>query len=158
MAYNREACKRYFARNRDKLLEKRKRWVKMHPERRCAIVKKYMNSIKGRRQRLHWNDQIRQEVLRYYSQGTMACVKCGFSDVRALQMDHIKGNGAQERRSLTGSQRQGCGIWFWQRLRSAGFPSGYQILCANCNTIKRFENREFNQLAMPLQFKIEESA
>jgi hypothetical protein len=43
------------------------------------------------------------------------CIRCGFDDKRALQIDHIKGENK------------------------------YQLLCANCNWIKRVENNERNK-------------
>ena len=61
------------------------------------------------------------------------CVKCGFSDIRALQIDHIHGGGSQEVKRLgTVSMLK----------KVINEPSGYQLLCANCNWIKRVENNE----------------
>jgi hypothetical protein len=65
------------------------------------------------------------------------CKKCGYSDIRALQIDHINGGGTREIASL-GHRRVykkildelDCGV------------VNYQILCANCNWVKRSENRE----------------
>jgi len=64
------------------------------------------------------------------------CKRCGFSDSRALQIDHIAGNGYQERkRSLI--------TRYTQIINSVSPASlGYQLLCANCNWIKRVENEE----------------
>jgi len=61
------------------------------------------------------------------------CVRCGFADKRALQIDHIYGGGTIE---LKGS------CTHKQYLRIKAQPSLYQILCANCNWIKRVENNE----------------
>ncbi len=60
------------------------------------------------------------------------CAKCGYSDHRALQLDHIKGGGTKEYRAL------GKGVYH----RALAHPEDYQILCANCNLIKATENRE----------------
>lgn len=62
------------------------------------------------------------------------CVRCGFSDARALQIDHINGGGYQETKS--GSSR-GPTVRILK-----GETADYQLLCANCNWIKRFENNE----------------
>jgi hypothetical protein len=62
-----------------------------------------------------------------------ACAHCGFTDIRALQIDHRAGNGAQERKIM--SQRQ-----TYQRVFE--HTEDYQVLCANCNWIKRAENGE----------------
>ena len=60
---------------------------------------------------------------------------CNFSDIRALQIDHINNNGAEERKSLGGQNVSG---WrFYEYLIKNGLPDGYQTLCANCNMIKQ---------------------
>lgn len=67
------------------------------------------------------------------------CFRCGFSDIRALQIDHVNGGGTKEVRSL------GAGRMYRNILDkiSTGKPlKDYQILCANCNWIKRYENNE----------------
>src|SRR3990167_1754197 len=61
------------------------------------------------------------------------CVICGFNDARALQIDHINGGGAKENREL---RTQGI----YRRVLTG--VAGYQLLCANCNWIKRSENNE----------------
>jgi hypothetical protein len=62
------------------------------------------------------------------------CVGCGFSDIRALQIDHVAGNGAKERREI------GNGSRFLKKvIKSSG---EYQVLCANCNLIKKTTNGE----------------
>ena len=61
------------------------------------------------------------------------CIKCGFSDWRALQIDHINGNGAKDKiRNYTKD---------YNRIKEN--PEKYQLLCANCNWIKRYENHEY---------------
>ena len=61
------------------------------------------------------------------------CVKCGFDDIRALQIDHIFGGGTKEFRGKTAHGKL--------KLIKAS-PERYQLLCANCNWIKRYENGE----------------
>lgn len=66
------------------------------------------------------------------------CVKCGFCDIRALQIDHINGDGKEERSSNPGARK-----YYKEMLKNISEKkSKYQILCANCNWIKRFENNE----------------
>ena len=61
------------------------------------------------------------------------CRRCGYSDdVRALCLDHINGDGALDRRKYQGV------AWWYQVLKNPD-PTRYQLLCANCNTIKREE-------------------
>jgi len=67
------------------------------------------------------------------------CVQCNFSDTRALQIDHINGGGSRERK-----ERNYKGDFHRHVL--ASFMAGenkYQLLCANCNWIKRFDEGEY---------------
>lgn len=79
---------------------------------------------------------LRQETFKQYGQ---SCVECGFSDQRALQIDHIDNNGAEERKALGGQNFSGWRFYRW--LKEQGWPGGYQTLCANCNTIKHVESK-----------------
>ncbi len=75
------------------------------------------------------------EVISHYSQGTLKCAFCGFSDMRALTIDHIHNDGGAQRKLLYKS-----GHATYHYLIVNGFPSGFQVLCRNCNWIKEFEN------------------
>lgn len=66
------------------------------------------------------------------------CVKCGFSDKRALQIDHIKGGGRKERISYNTKEFHRIVL---KSLKNK--EDKYQLLCANCNWIKRYENKEW---------------
>ena len=67
------------------------------------------------------------------------CVKCGFSDSRALQIDHINGGGYTERKLYPTNPKK----YYSDILKSIkNNEEKYQLLCANCNWIKRFENNE----------------
>lgn len=63
------------------------------------------------------------------------CRKCGFDDVRALQFDHIEGGGAKARSKYTNNRYMYIDL-------INGTARGIQILCANCNWIKKAENNE----------------
>lgn len=67
------------------------------------------------------------------------CVKCGFSDIRALQIDHVRGGGNKEREEL-GSNRA-MYVKIIKEIED-GVVGNYQVLCANCNWIKKNENKE----------------
>lgn len=66
------------------------------------------------------------------------CKRCGFSDVRALQIDHVNGGGIRELKTL------GRNEYYHKVLEDS--EGLYQLLCANCNWIKRYEicNGEFD--------------
>lgn len=66
------------------------------------------------------------------------CVRCGFSDKRALQIDHINGGGSKERKERT-YKKQFHQVVIDSFIANEG---KYQLLCANCNWIKRFEKNE----------------
>lgn len=65
------------------------------------------------------------------------CCRCGFSDRRALQIDHILGNGCEERRNNSARK---LFYLIYHKIKEGS--SDYQLLCANCNVIKRSENGE----------------
>lgn len=70
------------------------------------------------------------------------CIACGFDDERALQIDHVNGGGLKARRKLKGKgYGDACYRHVLKSIRS-GNTREYQILCANCNWIKRHEKRE----------------
>lgn len=66
------------------------------------------------------------------------CCQCGFNDERALQIDHINGGGVKE------LKRYGNKTYYYSvvaRSIQAG-EHKYQLLCANCNWIKRHTHKE----------------
>jgi hypothetical protein len=63
------------------------------------------------------------------------CEQCGFADDRALQVDHIAGNG-RTARLVTGAATQR----FYRAVLA--HREDYALLCANCNQIKKFEQDE----------------
>lgn len=58
------------------------------------------------------------------------CVRCGFDDWRALQFDHVNGGG-----NRGGARGR---VHYLRRLIDA-VNGELQLLCANCNCIKRYE-------------------
>lgn len=84
----------------------------------------------------------RKHILKLYSDiykryGAI-CVRCGFADRRALQIDHINGGGTRHRKTFKNDYN------YYRFVRDA--PEGFfQILCANCNASKRHLNHELNQ-------------
>ena len=82
--------------------------------------------------------RIRTTVITYLGN---RCVKCGNSDIRVLCIDHVNGGGCQERKALT---YHGF-LWKLKKAidaRNETILSQYQLLCANCNAIKKFERDE----------------
>lgn len=81
------------------------------------------------------NARVKADVIAAYGG---KCVKCGFVDPRALQVDHVNGGGHRHLKALRVSK--GTSFYYW--LRKNGYPTEFQLLCANCNWIKRVENQE----------------
>ena len=79
------------------------------------------------------NRRVKLEVLRHYSRD-LKCARCGFNDVRALSIDHINGGGQRQVRSGVTM------LYHW--LRRNNYPADFQVLCMNCQFIKREENKE----------------
>jgi hypothetical protein len=92
------------------------------------------------------NRKIKEEVMRYYSP-ELKCLRCGFSDIRALSIDHLDGKGAEHRRKLSGLKRGGRIFYSW--FKKNNYPSGFQVLCMNCQFIKREENNEGKVIVSP---------
>jgi len=85
---------------------------------------------------------LKKEIMLHYSDGEIKCKKCGFTDIRALTIDHINGKGHLHRQSLLKGEKGGNNFYLW--LKRNSYPLGYQTLCMNCQFIKRFENEELN--------------
>lgn len=67
------------------------------------------------------------------------CLKCGISDSRVLQVDHVKGDGHVHRK-LPGFSNGSTNKYLRSIL--ADTTGGFQLLCANCNLIK-FHEEDF---------------
>lgn len=120
----------YYQRNKERLREYKKenmrRYRAANPERYAA------HSRKAKR-------KLRLTVEAVF--GT-ACVLCGFSDTRALTLDHILNNGAQERAEL--GER---GVYL--RAIKPEHRHEYRILCMNCQFIARHGAGRQNQHTGP---------
>jgi hypothetical protein len=77
-------------------------------------------------------DQERDAVFAAY--GGYKCVCCEETEVKFLTIDHIDDNGAAHRRSIGSG---GSRLYRW--LRKHNFPSGFQVMCLNCN-LGRYRN------------------
>jgi hypothetical protein len=64
------------------------------------------------------------------------CSRCSCDDPRVLEIDHVNGGGSKELR-----RGWGGGMSYYYRVLK-DTQNTYQLLCANCNKIKRVEERE----------------
>lgn len=72
-----------------------------------------------------YRDRIRKEVIEKYG-GKCKC--CGESNLVFLAIDHIDGGGGKHLKQI----KYQISIW----LRKNNYPSGFQVLCHNCNMAK----------------------
>lgn len=118
---------------------RKKNKVKMAEQTRAWCRK---NSSRNKELNVEERNRLKLDVFSHYAIEGIKCCRCGFSDIRALTIDHVKNNGADERRFLFGD-RTCAGTTFYRWLRKNGYPNnGYQVLCFNCNWIKKVENQE----------------
>lgn len=95
-----------------------------------------MNREYSRKYYKEYMRKIRMKALSMLSEGgEIKCRQCGVNDIRALQIDHIDGRGNSDRKT-----RQATRLHL-DIVRGRN-SSNVQILCANCNWIKRHENQE----------------
>ena len=123
--------------NRDEMLERARVQYRDNPELRQKRKLYYEKNKERDSEKLRQkNKDLRLEIIKVLGG---ECVRCGFcDDWRAFQIDHINGGGTKELTSTTTA----C---YYKKVTTS-FLSGekkYQLLCANCNQIKRYEKREF---------------
>jgi len=97
---------------------------------------KYRASIHNSYQRRY--KEVRRELLEILG---LKCSRCGCSDKRVLDVDHKEGKGNLERSKY---KRRGGSIRYYKYLleQIRRGSTKYQLLCANCNRIKRLERKE----------------
>lgn len=76
------------------------------------------------------NKEKKRQTFKRYG-GVCQC--CREAELDFLSLDHVKGDGAAERKLL---KFKATGISFYLYLRRKGYPAGYQVLCYNCNFSK----------------------
>lgn len=102
--------------------------------RRCSIAKckRYWHNSRTselRKQKARVA-ALREETFSHYGGSRCAC--CGETMAEFLTLDHINNDGAAERKQLSGRKDWG-GRDFYLILKKSNWPTGYQVLCRNCN-------------------------
>lgn len=87
-------------------------------------------------QRVAETDRKHKARLRIIADLGGKCRRCGFDDPRALQIDHVNGDGAIDRIEHPNSNS----ATFYRTVLAN--PGRYMLMCANCNWIKRAEEEE----------------
>ena len=75
--------------------------------------------------RCDYHAKLKLKVLATY--GGAVCIGCGETEICTLQVDHVAGGGNKHAKEIGGRGK----MYKW--LRDNNFPSGFRILCANCN-------------------------
>lgn len=104
-------------------ITKRKEYLKRH-----RTGETYKKILKYKQE---WRRELKERA--YESMGGK-CSRCGFDDPRALQVDHVSGGGSQDK---TQHNRE---LYYRNIIKNNN--GKYQLLCANCNWIKRWEKKE----------------
>lgn len=93
-------------------------------------IRKKRNYTKYRDKYLNYNRkrnaEHRLQVLTHYSKGKLICSCCGEKEYRFLTLEHLNGGGTKERKRIGPSNL--CLFLIKNCL-----PSGYDVLCYNCN-------------------------
>jgi hypothetical protein len=142
---NRSKARLYYETHREKIRAIAKQWDKDHPDivkaRHLRYRLKHPNyqreyvKHKSQLRRLQLFDILKQHV----------CIKCACSDKRALTFDHINGKGGQTNLKMFGTRSTRYEYYI---KHPDEFRREFQVLCANCNIIKKFENGEVGLYAI----------
>lgn len=120
-AHARITAKKYYDEHRDRVRELGRTWREKNREKILA---------QSRERRKEYRARVLQAL-------GGKCASCGISDERVLQIDHVNGGGNKE------YKREGNHDYSYYRRILEKNCEGYQLLCANCNWIKRYENGEW---------------
>ena len=92
--------------------------------------------------------EYREQVIRQYGS---RCTNCGKDFFEALVIDHIEDNGTEER-TPSGHRRLGANLY--RELKKRGWPSGYQVLCYDCNNIKQTCPEKLEEYAEYMKYNV----
>ena len=124
----------YYRTHREELLEKKRAYYKENREviRVKERARAERNRVSLRDYQRDYRAEWRRRALDFLGG---KCIKCGYDDWRALQIDHINGGGRKEHKQMKSRT-----AYHMHVIRTGG--SGYQVLCANCNQVKKYEKGE----------------
>jgi len=105
---------------------RRKNFIDVLPASERQAFYKRINA--GNKQR---RDAVRDDV--YAAYGGYRCACCGETERHFLSIDHVNNDGAVHKRDC----RLATGEQVYRWIKRNGFPSGFQVLCMNCQWGKR---------------------
>lgn len=123
--------------NKNNIKEKQKIWRlenrdhlnKWRRANRVLNINKFREYDRRRNPARHLS--LKLEVINAY--GGPTCVCCGEEDLFSLTIDHINNDGSSHRKELGLKV-----IYKW--LKRNKYPSGFQVLCHNCNHCKHYNH------------------
>lgn len=139
----RSSSRIYYLKNKERIDEYRKRYDSINAQRIAIRKHAYYRLVKDHittRSREYSKTSKEKWKETLLSLLGNRCGVCGYSDTLALQFDHITGGGSKEMRSMT---RNGMIRMYVNNPELA--KQKLQVLCANCNWIKRHEKQEVQQ-------------
>jgi len=128
--------KKYYSEHKEQYSIKRKKTYKESNGEELRKSKEYQKQNRERinKRSVELRRKKRIDLINLYGG---KCIRCGFNDWRALQIDHINGGGKKEKATFKGYKD------YYKMLKQERNSGKYQLLCANCNWIKKFENKEY---------------
>lgn len=106
----------------------------IHGTTKCIACHRY-NRKYCRAYSVKYKAALKLEIISHYCRGRIRCQCKGCRTVLLcfLQLDHIKGgNGVKHRAKVKD-------MYAW--IKRMGFPKGFQVYCANCNSAKGVKAR-----------------
>lgn len=124
-AKRKEYMQEYFQKNKERLKDRKKQY---YLENKDYFIKKNREWYQLNKSKISLKTQIKRRlVLEHYGN---KCNCCGESTLQFLAIDHINNDGYLERKTRT--------IQIFEYLIRNNYPSGFQVLCHNCNLAKSF--------------------
>jgi transcription elongation factor Elf1 len=127
-------------------IKQEQKYQRTHHKDYLRSQRKYAESHREqkRKQTKEWAVKVKIEVLVHYS-GTNPpqCAnpfgehKEPYTTIEALTIEHPNQDGAEDRERIFGRRRAVGGIHFYLWLRDHNYPEGYEVLCFNCQWIRR---------------------
>lgn len=119
-AQSRERYRRWYEKNKDAARERKR--INMRAA-RARDPERY------RAHGVAYRERLKRRFFEMYGD---TCAGCGFDNPKALTLDHVNHNGNKERREM-GERGP------YRRATEKHRPEEYQVLCMNCQFIKRVD-------------------
>lgn len=103
-----------------------KRWIAKNPGISTKRAREWREANRERATAKQREIDRRYKLAAYKAYGGFVCACCGETMEPFLSIDHINNDGANHRRDVP---RRNLYKW----LKVNNYPSGFQVLCMNCN-------------------------